>query len=937
MLELRDLIAPLGVLGPEEAQDDGFDDGDSIVPSEEAGRLLDALFHRLAAAVPPGFHSWARACRPDLLEKIDAAEDAVNAAAKEAGGQEALGRVREAVKNLEKAWRRALAEWPVARVVRLYQEGKITLILKPGISETETKAFKEWVEMLSLSVPAEIQRAPENPPPPQPGKAKRIAGQLLLFPGAGFGVSESRSPQESREEFRSPWQDWLERVEIVRVSDLPTWRAALEEARQAGTCGLDTETTGLDPLQNRVRLVQLAVPIFSECEKRLVAEDGRAPEPGGGARAYVLDLFPLPEQDRREALEELAGLMADKAVVKVGHNLKFDLAFLRAALGRWLAVERLFDTMLASQLCTAGDFVPGGQWEKWCTYHGLVPAKNDRGQELKAKRLDAHGHLVEFEHDNAKEIKPFYPTHSLAQIAHRHLEVQLAKEHQASDWCGELSEEQIRYAALDAAVLLPLREILARLLAANGMVKIAKIEFACLPAVAEVELAGMPFDASRARKLLQAAEEDTKQHRETLATLARGAGFRPRPKKSAAKKPAAVGGLNPDSAADVLECLRLLAQAEGALAGEKLVAGGEEFDFESRDETLARLAARLPEGSGLRRFAEGLRAYRAAKKRADFLRKWLESLHPADDRLHPDLRQINPQGVGRFSASNPNLQQAPRGSEIRALFRAPAGRRLVVADYSAIEMRIMAQLSGDKTMRQAFLEGVDIHRFTAGRTAGKNPEEVTKDERQAAKSFNFGLIYGMQASTLRQYAETSYGVNLTIKEAEAAHEAFFRAYPAIAAWHRRQDRRGYEDGFEAFHRHDWARGYYVEKRPSVRTLAGRLRVWPVVERDRRDGGGSYLRKVGSFTELYNSPDQGSGADLIKLAMGLLYRMLLRRGWEDVWLTATVHDELVLEASKDLAGEAAVVLKEVMLEAGRRLLKDVPVEVEVTTADSWADK
>jgi len=730
------------------------------------------------------------------------------------------------------------------------------------------------------------------------------------------------------------WDTWLSGVDVVVCPDLSGWQRALAQARAAGVAGWDMETTGLDPLQNRIRLVQLAIPRYPANVRRLVRQDGKGPEAGSGAGVYVLDLFALLDTDRIAALEGLAALVADVDVVKVGHNLKFDLAFLRQALGRRPTAERLFDTMLASQLAIAGDFVPGGQWERWWQAQGLHPAKNEHGQELTTKLLDAHGHVLEFEHDNAKDIRPFYVTHALQQVAHRHLEVWLEKQYQASDWHGDLTPEQIRYAAQDAAVLLPLHEVLTRLLRLNRLERVAGIEFSCIPAVAEVESAGMPFDAPRARDLLRQAEAEAARQRDVLAALAEGAGFRPRPKKNAKAL-----GFNPDSGLDCVDCLRLLAEREGVLAenGRVLRVGDDVFDVDTRDSTLSRLAARLPERSVLREFTAALRAYRAAKKQVDFLQQWLGFLHPADDRLHPDLRQINPQGVGRVSARNPNLQQGPRGSDVRALFRAPEGRKLAAADYSAIEMRIMARLSGDRNLMAAFRDRADVHRRTAAAIAGKAEEEITSDERQAAKAAGFGLIYGMQADTLRTYAEVGYGVRLTLEEAERLRERFFAVYPAVAAWHRRQDRRGYEDGFERYWRHDAAQGFYAEKRPCVRTLAGRLRVWPVVERERKGGDGSYLRKAGSFTELYNTPDQGTGADIIKAAMARVYRELLARGWEDVRLIACIHDELVLEAPEALAAEAATVLKECMERAGAEVLAPVPIEVEVGVGDTWADK
>lgn len=790
---------------------------------------------------------------------------------------------------------------------------------------------------------------PEALPPEggQEGNGENITHERgeppeTLFPeleaeGAG-GVNTkepTRKPEEKTSGFVSPWQPWLDAVPFTLVTDLATWRAALEEAWAAGICAIDTETTGLDPLQNRIRLVQLAVPVYPE-SRRLVSQDGRNPEPGGSAKVFILDLFALPEADRREALEALVELMSDSSVLKIGHNLKFDLSFVRMSVsGTRVPVERVFDTMLASQLCTAGDFIPEVQFENYCL-EWLIRAEK-QGNE-KTRYFDQHNHELFFERDTQKKIRPVYPTHALGQVAHRHLEIQMAKEHQTDDWSGEISPEMLRYAAQDAAVLLPLQEILARLLVMNRLADVAKIEFACLPAVTEIELTGMSFDAPRARELLTAAEAETDKHYQALVQMAREVGFRARPKKSMPKKKYSPD-LNPDSGQDCVDCLRLLAEQESVLGkdGKAFVVDDETLDIDSRDETLSRLAARLPEESALRQFATRLRAYRAAKKQSDFLKQWLEKLHPTDERLHPDLRQINPFGVGRFSASNPNLQQVGRGKEVRSLFRAPEGRKLIVADYSGIEMRIMCQLAGDKTMLAAFKNDIDIHRYTAAATTGKKIEEVTKDERQMSKPVNFGLIYGMQSDTLRIYAETGYGVKMSLEEANAAREKFFQTYSAVAQWHRQQDRRAYESGFDNFHRHDALHGYYTEKRPCARTLGGRLRVWPVVEQERRNGEGTYRRKAGAFTELYNTPDQGSGADMVKCAMSRLYRELLRRGLKDVKIIACVHDEIVLEAPEEKAQEAADLLGSVMEYTASRFLPDVPVEAEVAVCETWAEK
>lgn len=789
------------------------------------------------------------------------------------------------------------------------------------------------------------------------------ARQLSLFSEEGFegdtGGKDKPSPTGAAERsdaasaFRSPWADWLDGVQVGIIHTLDGWKHAVAEAKSAGVCGVDTETTGLDPHINRLRLIQLAVPVFSDdvpkdrwhlvkADRNKIPQkdDWKYPAEGTSAVSYVLDLFSLEEKEGWGAAEEavrlLEDLVAGEEAVKIFHNAAFDLSFLRVAVGHRIKVCRIFDTMLASQLCTAGDFIPESQLPGWCEKNGVTVTKSKTGKTL---YLDHHGHELKFEHDTQKKIRPVYPTHSLQQVAHRHLELWMEKEGlQDSDWSvAELSKEQLIYAGKDAAVLLPLREILRQLLVGNKLLRVAQIEFDCIPAVVEIETSGMPFDAEKARRIKDDALVRFEEHRKRLAEIARENGFKAPPKKSQKKRTGLLCDLNPDSSVDVVECLRILGDREGILDGDRFMVGDEEFPIESMDDTLARLSSRLSDGSPMKEFIENLREYRSAKKTYDFTKKWLELMHPTTGRLHPLLRQINPQGVGRFSASNPNLQQCPRGSEIRALFRSLKNRKLVVADYSNIEMRIMGELSKDKNLIGAFRKGADVHRLTAAAVSGKPEKDITKEERQAAKSVNFGSIYGMQAPSLRLYAETSYGVKMTLEEATAAREAFFRAYPNIAVWHTRQDKKAFESSFLSIWRHDYTRGIYAEKRPCIRTLSGRLRVWPVVERERRDGSGTYVRKVGAFTELYNSPDQGTGADIIKLAMSLLYQELLARGWDDVFMVGCVHDELVLEAPVSKAEEMAGLLSEVMKTAGRALLPDVPVEVEGVVADSWAEK
>jgi len=643
----------------------------------------------------------------------------------------------------------------------------------------------------------------------------------------------------------SPRQAWLENVEANPVSTLPQWRQALGGAKEAGVCGLDIETTGLDPLTGRIRLVQLAVP-DSEAEET--------------ATVYLADCFSLPAA---EVLESLAELLANPAIVKVGHNLKFDLSFIRQALGYRLPAENLFDTMLASQLNMAG-------------YYSLEKTKD------------------------GTKLKEVFPRHRLADLAKRHLGVTLDKAAQGSDWSGELTPEQLQYAAWDAAILLPLHEVQAELLRKNGLEEVARLEFDCLPALVEMELAGMPFDAEAARKLQAEKEAGLHEVTEKLTKAAKEAGFVPAPKKNNGKKAPC---FNPASVKDVLHCFKLL---------------GHTIE-DTRDETLQDL---VTAGCG---FAKDLLEFRGTAKQVTFLKEYLDKQHPADDRLHACMWQLNQNSTGRMSCSSPNLQQVPargEGKVFRKLFRAPAGKKLVKADLAGIELRIMAWLSKDKTMIEAFQQNADLHKLTAAAMAGKPPEEVTRGERQAAKAVNFGLLYGAGPGRLMDSARYEYGVEMSQQEAEAARLAFFDTYPGIVEWHNKQKDLRKRAEPHWFHLAD--KGYFTKQLVGVRTASGRKRVWPVY-------GGNTTATV---TRLFNTPDQGTGADIIKAALAGFYRELCKREWEHVALIACIHDEIVVEVPEADADDVAALLVSVMEAAGNKFISPVPAAAESTIGDSW---
>jgi len=326
-------------------------------------------------------------------------------------------------------------------------------------------------------------------------------------------------------------------------------------------------------------------------------------------------------------------------------------------------------------------------------------------------------------------------------------------------------------------------------------------------------------------------------------------------------------------------------QVRGALKG----LGIEVED--TKEATLAPLAEIHP-------VVEVVIAYRKASKAFQAFAKNLPKyVSPVTGRIHADYQQIGTV-TGRFSCRNPNLQQIPRDKSFRGCFRAAPGNKLVKGDYSQIELRVAAEIAGETRMIEAFNQSQDLHRLTASVVSGKPLGEVTESERNAAKALNFGVLYGMGPDGLRKYARQSYGVDLTVEEARSYLERFFQAYPALMKW----------------------RKALLQNSPlEMRTLGGRCRLWP---------------SKPPATELLNTPVQGTAADINKRALALLPEALNGTGAK---IVSTVHDEIILEAPQESAQQAALTLQKTMEKAGREYLREVPVVIDVSVANSWAEK
>ena len=274
-----------------------------------------------------------------------------------------------------------------------------------------------------------------------------------------------------------------------------------------------------------------------------------------------------------------------------------------------------------------------------------------------------------------------------------------------------------------------------------------------------------------------------------------------------------------------------------------------------------------------------------------------------DGRIHTSF-QMTVTATGRLSSTEPNLQNIPvrreLGAGLRRMFTAGEGNVLVDADYSQIELRLLAHISGDENMRAAFLSGEDVHRVTAAQVFGIPLEQVTAEERHRAKAVNFGLVYGISAFSLSQ------DIGVTVAEARAYMDAYLERFHGVRDYQKNIVEQARADGY-------------------VSTLFGRRRYLPELK------GNFTLRSFGERVAL-NMPIQGTAADVIKLAMVNVERRLRAEGLA-ARLVLQVHDELIVECPEPEAGRTAALLQEEMENA---VHYSVPLTAEAKWGKTWAD-
>ncbi len=589
-------------------------------------------------------------------------------------------------------------------------------------------------------------------------------------------------------------------AEPTIVDDPAALAAVVAECRRAPLVALDTETTSLDPM--RAALVGMSLA-------------------GAPGRSWYLPFAHVAPDGERP----LRALLADPAVPKAGHNVKYDWLVLRRA-GVDLAGVA-YDSMLAS-------FV-------------LDPGRRSHAiDELASERLSLR-------------MRTYQELVGRGRAERSFAAVPLA--------------DAARYCAADSETVLRLRDAFRPELEDHQIVRLLEtIEVPLIPVLVEMEWHGVLVDLERLGEIARAFTHELAELEQTIYRVA-GAEF------------------NINSTPQ----LRHVLFEKHQLPVLKRTKTGASTDYD----VLEQLAAMGHEVPRL------LIEYRELTKlKSTYVDALPGFINPATGRIHTSFNQTGA-ATGRLSSSEPNLQnipvRTPRGETIRRAFVAPPGAVLVTADYSQIELRLLAHLSGDPAFVQAFEQGGDIHRQTAAIIFGVPQDQVTAEMRARAKTINFGTIYGQGPFAL------SRQLGITQDEAKEFIRQYFTRFAGVRAWLDRTVAEARQRGY-------------------VETLFGRRRYIPELK-DRNFN----IRAFGERTAT-NSPLQGSAADLIKIAMigiagaltagGLASRMILQ-----------VHDELVLEVPEPEQEPATELVKRHMETAASLR---VPLVVSIGVGRNWVD-
>jgi DNA polymerase I-like protein with 3'-5' exonuclease and polymerase domains len=485
---------------------------------------------------------------------------------------------------------------------------------------------------------------------------------------------------------------------------------------------------------------------------------------------------------------------------------------------------------------------------------------------------------------------------SFADAVKEALGVGLPKTSQVSPWWRDrLTPEQIAYAALDVVFALKLEAALTPRIAElskgpDGKTVQTRLCEAVGP-VARMELAGITVDREALAKQVNEWDQELTSLRGEIATN--------------------LGVMNPSSAPQVAAWLSSELERLDATNSTNLASSWPRTPGGSLSTTakhLRRVADQLPGAALLVRFSAH------EQLRSNFGDKLLARIRLQTSRLHGSFL-IAKAKSGRFASSNPNMQNIPRAESIRSVFVAASARQLVVADYSQLELRVMAHIANDAVMTDAYRKGMDLHAVTAAAMLGLKPDEFDperpehKDARQKAKAVNFAVIYGSGPSGLKEFARNEFNLQFTVEEARARINRFLATYPAVPRWQREQEMR-------------------TRETRTVSTKGGR------VHRFAWEPGGEYSRNLA-----LNLPIQGTAAEIALEAFTRIDVRLRAELTGRAQLVLQVHDEFVVEVADEetVVSAAKRILEQEMVAAFEALLPGAPTKGLVTahSGATWA--
>lgn len=579
----------------------------------------------------------------------------------------------------------------------------------------------------------------------------------------------------------------------------------VEKLSAAPLLSFDTETSGLDYHTDHVVGIGLA------------------------ATSHEAFYVPMGPDNRTEVLAALRPLLENKAIEKVGQNVKFDLLMLRRE-----GVEvggKLWDTMII---------------------HYLIDPESRHGMNHLAQTLLGYQPI---------EIE------TLIGRGAKQLTMDRVAVADVAPYCSE-----------DADITLQLYHTLLPKLSEVGALELYNsIEEPLIRTLADMEWEGVKVDVAQ------------------LADYGRELGVQLATLESEIRSLAGMPDLNVNSSRQLGVALFEVLKIDSKPKRTKTK------QYSTEEEYLQFLSDRHP-------IVPKILEYRGTKK---LLSTYVEALpalvNPATGRIHTSYNQAVA-ATGRLSSANPNLQNIPvrddQGRRIREAFVASdSDHILLAADYSQVELRLMAHMSGDKAMIEAFRSGEDIHRDTASRLFHVATAEVTPDQRRKAKTANFGIIYGISAFGLRQ----RMGNEMSIGEAKAIIDGYFASYPAVKEYIDRTIAEAKNNGF-------------------VQTIFGRKRYLPDI-----NSANANVRSLAERNAI-NAPLQGSAADIIKIAMAEVARRLKAEGLRSKMILQ-VHDELIVDTLVSEKAKVEKILREAM-EGAAQLA--IPLVVDVGEGANWLE-